>query len=173
MGRLTACEEQGKKLMEYLGILHVCWSQFSLHIYQKVWSRKLTSTTLTVSWTACSQPRCFLRRYPGGWNAWSGWKPVNAMLLADEASRIPLIRQPIVESDHQKSFIDLVPNFNPWALNLTIAISQRQPFAICPLLNTESSYPAHPAPPLPFKQLVTLDHSIQSFDSSYHVARTA
>lgn len=38
---------------------------------------------------------------------------MSAMLLADEASRIPLIRQPIVESDHQKSFIDLVLNFNP------------------------------------------------------------
>ena len=60
----------------------------------------------------------------------------------DLIHRLPVIRQPVVDPDHQMCFIDVVPSFNPNALNLTVAVSQF--FTIYPLLNIEENSPAPP-----------------------------
>jgi len=57
---------------------------------------------------------------------WLKWKVL--------VRRLPLIRQPIVVSNHRVFFVGLVPDFNPQVLSLVMAVSQWQLFAIYPPL---------------------------------------
>lgn len=64
----------------------------------------------------------------------------------------PMIKQSVVDPDHQVSFIGPVPNFNPQILSLVRNVSQRQFFAVYPLLNIECNSPASPTLPIPSKK---------------------
>jgi len=73
---------------------------------------------------------------------------------------IPFIMWPVADPNHLMSFICLVPNFYSQALNLIMAVSQRQQLTVYPLLNIESNSPSHPTLPFQSKKLVSLSHSI-------------
>jgi len=75
----------------------------------------------------CLQPNVLLSQQT------SRWLKLGAqcfLCLKQEGlvNRLLLIRQPVVDSDHQMSFIGLITYFNLQALNLIIAVSQRQLF---------------------------------------------
>lgn len=84
-------------------------------------------------------------------------------LLAAEARRLcqqlPFIRQPGVHPDRQLSFIGPVPNLNPWALNLFLAVSQGQVFAGYPLLKIQGNSPTPPPLPIPSKKRSALNRN--------------
>lgn len=64
-------------------------------------------------------------------------------LFAAEAGRSyqrnPLDRWPVVDLDYQFSF-DLIPNFNPQALNLFLTASQCDLLMVSSFLNTEGTH---------------------------------
>jgi len=54
-------------------------------------------------------------------------------------SRLPLIRQPLVDPDHRVPFIDLLSNFDPQGLNLFVTVSQKHLFTVYSLFNIEGN----------------------------------
>jgi len=62
--------------------------------------------------------------------------------------RLLLISQPVVDTDHQMSFICLVSDFYPQAVDLIMTISQRQLFTIYQFLNIVGNSPTLPSLPI-------------------------
>lgn len=71
---------------------------------------------------------------------------MSTMLLVDGARRphqqVPLGRAPITDPIHNLSFIEMASNSHPRALNLSVALPQRQLFAINPSPNAEGNTPS-------------------------------
>lgn len=58
--------------------------------------------------------------------------------------RLPLIKWPVVDLNHQLSFIDPIPNLNPQVLILFLTVSQREHLTVYPPFNTEGNSPMPP-----------------------------
>lgn len=72
-----------------------------------------------------------------------------------------MIRWPVVDPDHQLSFVGLNPDFNPQARNLCLTISQRQLFAVRRLFVIGSNSHTPLTLPLPSEKLIALSGAIQ------------
>ncbi|KAM9168533.1 butyrophilin subfamily 3 member A3-like [Mergus octosetaceus] len=72
---------------------------------------------------------------PGSDGKWLGVRPgqeINKLIMW-------LIAQPVVDCDHKESFVGPVLGYYPQALNLLVAVSQRELFTIYPFLNIEGN----------------------------------
>ena len=104
---------------------------------------------------------------PSPWAAHSCAWPLSRRSIYYKTSNLNLPwRWPVVDPDHHMHFIGQVRDFHPQALNLTVAVSQRQLFAFYLSLNIEGKSPSS----LSSEKLVDMIVMLQSCESSNHTS---